>query len=69
MICICNCNPHLLHMASNACEVKAMAHRPLSVPLVPGTYLPGYECSIISGSIKGGLSHGGRAGCTFLRFR
>lgn len=38
-----------------------MAHRPLSVPLVPGTYLPGYECSVISGSVKGGLSHRGVA--------
>lgn len=38
-----------------------MAHRPLSVPLVPGTYLPGYECSVINGSVKGGLSHRGVA--------
>lgn len=38
-----------------------MAHRPLSVPLVPGTYLPGYECSVISGSVKGGLRHRGVA--------
>lgn len=45
------------YVASDAWEVKAMAHTPLSVPLVPGTYLPGYGCSVSNGSVKEGLSH------------